>query len=140
MREVASVEAIAGRGLVGDRYHAGRGTFSSRIAVAAGAREVSLIEATSIAECARRLGEPVDAAALRRNLVISGLDLMTLRGQVLAIGAVRLQVVSSCPPCGYLSRLCGRDMRHGLRGIGGMRAGVLVGGRLVVGAAIEVDA
>lgn len=140
MRDVASVQAVAGRGLVGDRYHAGRGTFSARAAVAPGAREVSIIDAAAVATCAQRLNMPVDAALLRRNLVTSGLELKTLRGRVLAIGAVRLEIVSSCPPCGYLSRLCAHDMRLGLRGLGGMRARILTGGHLDAGAAMQIEA
>lgn len=138
MQDRLDVEAVAGRGLIGDRYHAGRGTFSSRIAVAAGAREVSLIDSAALLECARRLGQAVNAAMLRRNLVIEGLELMTMRGRVLMIGDVRLQVVSSCPPCGLLSRRLGLDMRQALHGIGGMRAAVLTGGRLVIGTGVSL--
>lgn len=130
MRARDEVFAEAGRGLVGDRYHAGTGTFSGRFAVHAGVRELSLIDIAAVDECAQRLARRVSAADLRRNLVVAGLDLAALRGRCLRIGAVRLEVLSDCPPCGYLSRLLGHDMRRGLARIGGMRARVVDGGLL----------
>ena len=140
MRAVAQAEAARGQGLVGDRYHAGRGTFSKRAAVMPGARDVSLITRDAVALCSRRLGVPVEAALLRRNLVVDGLEIAALRGRTLAIGDVRLEIVSSCPPCGYLSRLLGLDMRTGLHRVGGMRAAVRTPGLLVAGAPIAIEA
>ena len=139
MRALERVEAAVGQGLIGDRYAAGRGTFSSRAAVMAGAREVSLVSMAAVAACSRRLDMPIEAAALRRNLVVTGLDLMTMRGQLLCVGDVRLEIVSSCPPCGYLSRLLGQDMRAGLHRIGGMRAAVRTGGLLIAGQHIVTE-
>lgn len=139
MRALERVEAVVGQGLSGDRYAAGRGTFSSRAAVMAGAREVSLVTREAVFACGQRLGAPIEAAALRRNLVVSNLDLMSLRGRLLQIGDVRLEIVSSCPPCGYLSRLLDQDMRTGLHRMGGMRAAVRTGGALVAGTEIEIE-
>ncbi len=138
MRSLSLVKAIAGRGLAGDRYEQGAGKFSGRFEVAAGARQVSLIDAMAVAECNARLSSKLTACELRRNLVISGLDLDALDGAILAIGDVRLRVLGGCPPCGYLSRLLDVDARHGLRHIGGARAAIIEGGWLRVGAAVDV--
>lgn len=132
------VEAIAGRGLLGDRYEQGIGTFSGRFEVTAGARHVSIVDATAIAACNVRLGTRLGACDLRRNLVIRGLDLDALHGAVIAIGDVRLRLTGGCPPCGYLSRLLGVDARQGLRHIGGARASIIEGGWLMVGARVAV--
>lgn len=132
------VQAIAGRGLAGDRYEQGIGKFSGRFEVAAGARELSLIDASAVAECNVRLDSHLGACDFRRNLVISGLDLNALHDAVLAIGNVRLRVVGGCPPCSYLSRLLGVDALRGLRHIGGARAAIIESGLLTVGAAVEV--
>lgn len=129
---------MAGRGLAGDRYEQGIGKFSGRFEVAPGAREVSLVDAAAVAECNARLGSHLRACDLRRNLVISGLDLDALHGAVLAIGEVRLRVIGGCPPCGYLSRLLGVDAVRGLRHLGGARAAILESGVLIVGAVVEV--
>ena len=130
-----AITAVAGRGLLGDRYYHGCGTFSGRAGVFPGVREVSIIDAGAIALCNQRLGTALDAAAFRRNLVVEGLPQRPRRGARLAIGEVVLEILSSCPPCGYLARLWGADARAGLHGIGGVRARIVVGGRLTVGAA-----
>ncbi len=141
MRSLGCVDAVAGRGLVGDRYESGQGTFSGRMAIFQGAREVSLIDRASIAICNQRLqrqgNSALDAADLRRTLVTDGLSLIEHRDHYLAIGDVVLHILGSCPPCGYLSRLLDTDMRHALRGIGGVRARVEQGGVLRVGAALS---
>lgn len=138
MQPCERVFAEAGRGLVGDRYHAGTGTFSGRSELVAGMREVSVIAAEAVHECGRRLDHDLRAADLRRNLVLEGLDPMRLRGHMLQIGSVRLALLGSCPPCGYLSRLLGYDMRRGLAHIGGMRARILVDGMLQSDSPIEI--
>lgn len=129
--------AEVGRGLAGDRYYHGTGTFSRRAGLFAGARELSVIEAAAVDQCNARLrvaGErEIEAGDLRRNLVVAGLDLRAHRDQTLGIGAVHIVVRSTCPPCGYLGRRLGADMRDALRGIGGVRAAVIRDGRLAVG-------
>ena len=140
MQLLSRAQAIAGRGLAGDRYERGIGKFSGRFEVVAGARQVSLVDAMAIAECNARLGSQLRACQLRRNLIISGLDLNALHGAVLGIGEVRLRITGGCPPCGYLSRLLGVDARLGLQHIGGARAAVIEGGLLNVGASVEIVA
>lgn len=132
------VEAIAGRGLLGDRYEQGLGKFSGRFEISPGALALPLIDAAAISECNVRLGSQLNACDLRRNLVISGMDLEALHGAILAIGAVSLHVVGGCPSCGYLSRLLDVDAMQGLRHIGGARAKILESGVLEIGASVEV--
>lgn len=143
MNDCATADAVAGLGLAGDRYWAGQGTFSGRAQVSAGARELSMIDTAAVAECNRRLVGAgrcaVDAAALRRNLVVEGLDLMSVGRSWLRIGPVRLEIVGTCPPCGYLSRLLDEDMRQALHRVGGVRARIYSGGRLQVGDAIALE-
>lgn len=144
LADVDSAAAVPGRGLVGDRYHDGCGTFSGRPGVFAGARELSLIGAEALSCCNTRLRREgraaLDAADLRRNLVVCGLDLRAMLGQELTIGEARLRIVSSCPPCGYLSRLLGVDAKAVLKGLGGVRAAVIDGGTLRAGATIAIAA
>lgn len=97
------------RGLVGDRYHAGIGTFSQRFEIVPGARALSLIDTFAIVRCEQRLGQRIKPGELRRNLIIDGLDLMSLRGARLRIGNAEIELVGACPPCGYLSRLLDFD-------------------------------
>lgn len=138
MQSVERCWALMQTGLEGDRYARRCGTFSARNPAVAGSRPVSLIAAEAVAECNERLGTDIAAQLMRRNLLVSGVDLKAAIGSVLRIGGVELEVMSTCPPCSYLSRLLGADMRAGLKNLGGVRATVREAGELEVGAAIEL--
>lgn len=129
-RDMATAEA--GCGLVGDRYHAGTGTFSQRDPLVPGARALSILDTQTLAICRQRLGGDLDAAGLRRNLLLESDVLHAFRGRALVIGDVRVVLTGRCPPCGYLSRLLDADMRGALHGLGGMRASIVAGGTLHV--------
>ncbi|WP_147418245.1 MOSC domain-containing protein [Salinisphaera sp. Q1T1-3] len=138
MDAIDCAEAVAGQGLIGDRYQAGCGTFSGRYAIGEGARALSLIDTADIARCGERLGRSIAPADLRRNLAIAGLDLLVLRGRRLVIGDVVVRLIGRCAPCGYLSRLLQADMRAGLYRGGGVRAAIETGGALRLGDRVTV--
>ena len=67
--EVNSVEAVAGLGLQGDRYK-GRG----------GVRQVTLIQSEHLSAVASMLGvESIDFNLTRRNILVSGINLLSLK-------------------------------------------------------------
>ncbi len=137
LHEVETIVAEAGRGLVGDRYHAGCGSFNApqfdqRV------REVTLIAAEAIEVCNDRLGTAFSPADFRRNIVTEGIDVMELKGVRIRIGKAWFRVVRSAPPCRYLSRLLDADMRSGLKGIGGVRAVIERSGTICVGDVVDV--
>src|SRR6478736_5864662 len=85
----------AGRGLVGDRY-----------GNAGGARQLTLIEAESLAAIASHLGrERVDAAEVRRNVVVRGINLLALKGRRFRIGAALLEASGECHPCSRMEEI-----------------------------------
>lgn len=136
MQSVATVSAIPGIGLAGDRYAAGVGTFSGRRGQ--NVRELSLIARESVEHLAAATGSELSPGAARRNLVTEGMDLQPLAGARLRIGQVEIECTSTCPPCGHLDRLLGMDTRVHLRKRGGLRARILVGGVLEAGMTVEV--
>jgi MOSC domain-containing protein YiiM len=132
-RAVTSTVALAGIGLADDRLgHRGEPELSTR--------QVTLIQAEHLAVIARlaRVGQ-VDASALRRNLVVSGINLLALKNAKLKVGGALLEVVGPCQPCSRMEEAIGPGGYAAMRGHGGMTARVLVGGAISVGDVVRAD-
>ena len=129
---VESVQAVKGKGLEGDRYFYGQGTFN-KPQLSQDVREVSILPFESLAECNRRLESDLDFLDLRRNLIIQNFDISLLEDKVFTIGTAKFRIVRTCPPCRYLSRLLNEDMMKGLKYIGGYRAVIVQSGSITLG-------
>lgn len=132
---VERASAEAGRGLVGDRYHAQAGTFS---APGATGTALTLVDADLLAAVPAPAG-PLDLAASRRNVATTGIDLDTLIGREFLIGDVRCIGRRRAEPCAHLERLAGPGTLRALVHRGGLRADVLQGGTIQVGDAVHAD-
>jgi hypothetical protein len=128
LRSVERAQAIAGRGLLGDRYADGAGTFSP-----GGGRghDLTLVAAEVLEDVGL---DPVEA---RRNVIVRGVDLDALRGRRFRIGAVECRGQRRCEPCAHLERLTRPGVLRALAHRGGLRADVLRGGDLRVGDPVE---
>jgi len=123
---VDSARAVAGMGLMGDRY------FGQKPGRYAADRQVTLIEAEAV-EAVRDGGVPFTAADARRNLVTRGVRLNELVGRTFRVGGVTLRGVELCHPCGHLAKLTYRGVTRDLKMRGGLRAEVLASGEIRVG-------
>jgi MOSC domain-containing protein YiiM len=129
MVEVDEVEAVAGGGLAGDRYAGGSGK-----------RGVTLIQAEHLPVIATLAGHAsVSPPLLRRNIVVSGLPLIALRGLRFRIGDVLLEGTDACDPCSRMEEALGPGGYNAMRGMGGLCARVVEGGRLRVGQDVRAD-
>jgi MOSC domain-containing protein YiiM len=137
MRAVPEVRAVAGKGLEGDRYFADAGTFSKKKTPD---RHVTLIEAEAIEALHRDYDIHLGPGEARRNLITRGVALNHLVGKEFAVGEVSLRGIKLCEPCAHLEKLTREGVRAALVHRGGLRAEILVGGRVKVGDAIRENA
>ena len=115
---VKKVQAIAGKGLQGDHY-AGR----------SGNRSVTLIQAEHLGVIASLLHQQVVIPEqLRRNIVVSGVNLLALKGKRFSIGEAVLEMTGSCHPCSRMEEILGKGGYNAMRGHGGITARIIQGG------------
>ncbi len=120
-----SAMAVEGQGLEGD--HRMTKTPGS-------ARQVTIISREFIEAIGRHTGHPsIDPALLRRNLVISGMNLNLLRHQRLRIGDAVLETTALCHPCSRMNEALGPGGAAAMYGYGGLCARIIQSGRMTVG-------
>lgn len=137
MRALDQAEAVAGQGIVGDRYAAGRGYYSGRT-MPGGARELTLFEAEVLGLLADEHGIQLSADEHRRNITTRGVRLDDLMGRQFRVGPVLCEGVRPCTPCDYLETLTSKPVLRPLTDRGGLRARVLEGGMIRRGDAIRL--
>ena len=121
----ATLDAV--QGVEGDRY-AGR----------TGSRQVTLLQAEHLVAIGAYLGTgPATPERLRRNLVVSGINLLALRTCRLRVGGVLLEATGHCHPCSRMEEELGVGGYNAVRGHGGLTARVIEGGVIRVGDAVS---
>jgi MOSC domain-containing protein YiiM len=135
MVALESVAAMAGVGLEGDRYATGVGHYS---ADGGNGRHLTLIESEVLADLAAA-GIVLAPGATRRNVTTSGIRLNDLVGRRFMVGDVECVGMRLCEPCAYMTGLVGQPVLAPLVHRGGLRAEILVGGRITVGDVISVQ-
>ena len=123
---VDAAAALPGRGLEGDRYSNGEGTFSS----AGRGYQLTLVEAEVLEEI------QLSWEDARRNIVTTGISLNALVGQKFRIGPVECVGRRLAEPCAHLERLARPGLLRPLVHRGGLRADILSEGTISIGDAI----
>jgi MOSC domain-containing protein YiiM len=122
---VDSVQCVAGKGLVGDRFfdykedYKGQITFFSK-------------------EVFEKMSEALDVhdrstAVVRRNVIVSGVDLNTLVGQRFTLQGIEFEGVRECSPCEWMDGAFAPGAMEFLKGQGGLRCRILTDGILETG-------
>ncbi len=118
------------KGLEGDRFNGRAGS----------PRQVTLIQwehLSVIAACLHR--ESVVPALLRRNIAVSGINLLALKGKSFRIGNALLEFTGLCHPCSKMERQLGEGGYNAMRGHGGITALVRAAGLVRLADAVFVE-
>ncbi|WP_417517355.1 MOSC domain-containing protein [Marinobacter sp.] len=128
MQALNRVAVTPGKGLEGDRF---KGRETSK-------RQVTLIQQehlTAMASCLHR--DAIGPEVFRRNIVISGLNLLALKGKTFQIGGVVLEYTGLCHPCSKMEISLGPGGYNAMRGHGGITTRVVEGGELALGDVVK---
>jgi len=127
MTPVQEAVCQAGQGIAGDRYH-GEDPGSKT--------QVTFVSREVVDEMCSALGVArPDYSALRRNVLVSGVDLNALIGKTFALGGVVFEGVEECKPCYWMDQAVAPGANAFLAGRGGLRCRILAGGVLRPGEA-----
>lgn len=127
MQPLTSGRLVAGRGLAGDRYALGGGTWARYPDLE---KQLTLIDVADVAAVAQETGAELTARDTRRNLVTTGLELAPLVGRWFAVGDALLFGMKRCPPCTHLERLTGVKLVKAMARRGGLNAAVFGGAEI----------
>ena len=126
---VEAAEAIAGHGLEGDHR---------RYGTPGGKRQITIIQREHLGVIASLLGrERVTPDLLRRNVVVSGINVSALKDQRFTIGDVELEGSGLCVPCSRMETNLGAGGYNAVRGHGGITARIVSGGAIRLADAVE---
>jgi hypothetical protein len=127
-----AVEAVAGRGLRGDRYFDGDGVYNEQADLEPS--DVTLVEAEALAAAADEFDVDLTAGAHRRNVTTRGVALADLVGERFRVGEAVIEGTGRCEPCGYMADLADEaDAATALDGRGGLDARIVESGTIAVG-------
>ena len=138
MQSLQEVEALAGKGLKGDRYAAGKGSFTAKVKglwqrfmrwLRGTNRQVTLIASEAFENTGFEYHES------RRNIIVKDVELMWLIGKEFRVGNARFRGVKYCDPCNRPNKLCGKSQsfKEAFFDRGGLIAEVVEGGSIKVG-------
>ncbi len=126
--QVVDTVRVLAKGLQGDHY-AGQ----------SGNRSVTLIQAEHIETITSLLHKnKIDPDELRRNIVISGINLLALKDREFKIGSAILKMTGLCHPCSRMEENLGDGGYNAVRGHGGINACVISPGLIKLGDNVEL--
>ena len=122
--KVRSVEAIKGKGLVGEKHF--KENNDKR-------KQITLIEIENINHYNKITGTAIPAVNFLRNIVTEGIQLNVLYGKEFFIGTVKVKAHDLCRPCKYLQEsVHQKNTVKELLHTGGLRCEILSSGKICV--------
>lgn len=99
-----------------------------------GKRAVTLIQAEHLPAIASLAAhDKIDPASLRRNIVLSGINVLALKDRDFQIGTTVLRGTGPCAPCSRMEETLGPGGYNATRGHGGITAEVVEPGTIRLG-------
>jgi len=133
MQRVDQIEAMADRGLLGDRYCERRGYWTG-----VDECQATLIEAEDLEEITKTTNIKIKNGEHRRNIITRDIRLSSLRGKKFQIGEAILEYDRPRPPCSYIQSITEPGMTRALARRGGICVRVAKSGLIRAGDAIVV--
>lgn len=125
--EVPRIECVAGHGIRGDRFYDYRENYKG---------QVTFFSAEVFEKLCANFGiKDKPAGVLRRNVIVSGIDLLSLIGQEFEIQGVRFRGTQHCAPCEWMNVAFAPGTKQFLEDNAGLRAQILTDGTVTVGEA-----
>lgn len=130
IRTVNEVFARVDTGLDGDHHSTAK---------PGGKRQVTLIQSEHLPVVSSLVGrDSIDPQLLRRNIVVSGINLHALRQRTFEIGEALLEGTGDCVPCSLMEQNLGPGGFNAMRGHGGITTKVLRNGRIRIGDTVRL--
>ena len=97
-------------------------------------RQLTLIQQEHLEVVPRILGiKEMPPELLRRNIVVSGINLLALKHQQFQVREVLLETTGVCAPCSRMEENLGAGGYNSMRGHGGITAKIIQGGQIQIG-------
>lgn len=122
MIELESIECIAGKGIVGDRFFGFKEDYKGQVTFFSQEVYERLCEQFQISD--------VPPSIFRRNIITQGVALNTLIGQEFEIQGIRFLGTQESAPCYWMNQAFAEGAEEAMKGHGGLRAKILTGGTL----------
>lgn len=124
IEKVDTIECVAGRGIVGDRYFNHEEDFKGQITFFDWAVYQRIRDDFDLVE--------LDPEKFRRNVLVEGTDLNTLVGQNFTLQGIEFEGVEECRPCYWMDEAVNPGVHEALKDHGGLRAKILTSGTLSI--------
>ncbi len=120
-----TIDCVTQKGIVGDRFYDLKKNYDGQVTFV-NSEVVDLIQE-------QHDKSKVKAELFRRNIMISGVNVIELIGKQFEIDGVVFEGVKHCAPCHWMDVSMGKGVMKLMKGRGGLRVRVLKGGRLKLG-------
>lgn len=129
MRNVETLDLVAGVGIIGDRHTNGTAFHSDRPEEG---RQVTLFEAETLEALLRDHNVSLAAKEHRRNITTRGVPLNHLVGRRFWVGETLLEATRLSTPCRHIEQITGKEIYELLLHRSGLNTKIITGGKIAL--------